>query len=315
MSKEIYEIDSVCKYLNVLDEIKSKKHFTDKYLYEIMYRGQQSDGFELKPLIAREDKYFKHEKEMIQKVISYQSDEFSGLNYFDTLVKMQHYGLPTRLMDFTKNPLIALFFASEYSEKTQDENGEILFYKCDRHPFFTSENISIDIVASFSQINVNLIEIRFSDLLHDYCHNNNILAQKCNTLKTYFTGDLKYAEGNFIDEVKACLKIPHYVLTSLTNERIKRQSGAFLLFPNEISNFNEDSVKPLSNDFYILNNIKDFKSRISEQMGCKIVIQKNSKESIIKKLDEIGINRMFLFPDLYETCAYVKAQMQDFIGI
>ena len=74
------------------------------------YRGQADSAWHLSPKLYREG-LFKKENVLLSELTRLSPDSFAGMNHFDSLVKMQHYGLPTRLLDMTQNPLIALYFA------------------------------------------------------------------------------------------------------------------------------------------------------------------------------------------------------------
>jgi len=81
-----------------------------------IYRGHSNEEWELLPKAGRKD-YFdleNHDVEYFQKwkskAIAYEN---IPINDWEAMAIAQHYGLPTRMLDWTTNPLVALFFAVE----------------------------------------------------------------------------------------------------------------------------------------------------------------------------------------------------------
>ena len=83
------------------------------------YRGSGNLGYQLLPSLYRHkgkntpESYSELERNLLtrfrQRSIPYHSR--SLVDDWDALFFMQHYGVPTRLLDWTENPLIALHFA------------------------------------------------------------------------------------------------------------------------------------------------------------------------------------------------------------
>ena len=86
------------------------------------YRGQASSTWKLDASLTREKKYLDYEVEMYYDILSLKPDAFVNDNtVYERLITMQHFGMPTRLMDITRNPLVAIFFACNNLDRSQSD--------------------------------------------------------------------------------------------------------------------------------------------------------------------------------------------------
>jgi hypothetical protein len=88
---------------------------------KLWYRGTRSDDHHLvpslyrHPTIKKPDELIELEWELLSE-FRHQAPPFAGKlpeQDLELLFLMQHYGVPTRLLDWTENPFVALFFALE----------------------------------------------------------------------------------------------------------------------------------------------------------------------------------------------------------
>jgi hypothetical protein len=98
----------------------------DKGYY--IFRGQPECGWDLLPKALREE--FK-EGDHLEALMKFRKEGYAfghqATKGLDDMAVAQHYGLATNLLDWTTNPLVALFFACEEAlDKDENSlNGEV----------------------------------------------------------------------------------------------------------------------------------------------------------------------------------------------
>ena len=121
-------LQSFCMYLKKYCIIEAD---TENYVY--CFRGHKSKSYEYKPSLLRNKGFIENEEFIKDEVVTHYPElfhEHGNLNEEDIAI-MQHYGIPTRLLDVTFNPFIAMYFATENVSRSEKitQNGEIAVFK------------------------------------------------------------------------------------------------------------------------------------------------------------------------------------------
>jgi hypothetical protein len=122
-----------------------ESQFKDDKLTTVLYRGHGAASFVLRPKVGRllpsanSAKKTVNEALMLE-VFRRQSTDRVGVaavNDWELLAIAQHHGLATRLLDWTRNPLVALYFCVWKEYETRDscgspqrEDAEIVAWRC-----------------------------------------------------------------------------------------------------------------------------------------------------------------------------------------
>jgi hypothetical protein len=104
----------------ILECVKTAKS-TLKNPEQIWFRGQSNSAYALLPSLMRAGNATDKESFIFQKFVQFSFKVFSRRKTdWETLFDMQHYGLPTRLLDWSETLGISIFFAANYRNEKCD---------------------------------------------------------------------------------------------------------------------------------------------------------------------------------------------------
>lgn len=281
-------INNVSELLDILNVIKFNFGIDNRIKKLFMYRGHASAEYKLIPSIFRKYKkendkkeYYKYflldENEMymhfIKEAKSYikNIDDNTNEGYLEWLVYAQHFGVPTRLLDFTHNPLVALYFACS---KEEEDDGTVWIFNLINYRNFHSKLLK-------NEANVNKNTTR-NELIYE------------------IISELKNGTLN-------CSKFPIQFIPYYLDERMSTQASSFLLWGQDERPF-EDMIEKENyiNISSAKNGVSIEYEGKSEEFILKILIPHEKKKTILEELDLLGVNPKSIFPGLDGIGKYIE---------
>lgn len=252
----------------------------DRELFPTVFRDTSGKIKNYKNLREYEDKlYSEYNRYSIQYLPYYES-------LADWLASAQHFGLKTRLVDWTYNPLIALFFAVNNEENNVD--SYILSagkeYTINEFLYFSETTSQSDEFTNkrMWQIRKNLkwIDTNFEfPSCCDFPKND----ERCE---------------DFYKNVRQKNKIC-FLETNNANPRIIAQEGIFQLCRFPTSDTCMSTVEQIKEN--LINEISNNIDRI-------YVIPQDVKSCFRSLLNDLNITTPKLFPDLENICRFINSQ-------
>lgn len=205
-----FSVHSLSEFISLIERLATLTVISPNRYF--IYRGMANANWRLIPSLMRKSSETKYGYALEHDLTLEFSSEMPSLfqnadSNFEKIAKMQHFGIPTRLLDFTLNPLIALYFACSEHSRTA---GRIVFTIDKLHHF---DDRCVECVSSL-YLYENCNNIKIDNLVHPFGL----------TVSKYLFGIYSY-------------KSPLFVKPPYLDNRMQAQRSVFLLFHNHVRDF------------------------------------------------------------------------------
>lgn len=275
------------------DFIEAFAQYSASSSYLKCFRGQRDSSWSNVAGIFRPDlkDLLKNEKRAVRDLISVHPHEFaSDESMFDKLVRMQHFGLPTRLLDVSLNALVALYFATDPGPdggKSNDGMVTAFAIPPEREKYYDSDSVSClaNLANMTSEEKDEIYRLRES-LKGDISNAGNIKKFNKNGVVERLHQFIRSEKPYFLPIIDPIdLFKPYYVHPKMSNSRILAQTGAFILY----------GINP-PKKMYFPNPVEE----------TPFIVPESEKSRIRQSLEKLGINESTLFPEIDKAATRIK---------
>lgn len=247
----------------------------------LAFRGHSNANYIMQPSIMRNSNLEKNESNLYHELLINCPNDFINCNtHLEKLVHMQHYGLPTRLLDVTRNLLVAIYFACEESF---DSYGEVVLVKTEYGNIKYPQSDMVSILASLPALSSEKREE-----IYNLACDDEITDKQFNDKAKILLHEIRIEKPSFQPEIKKEDVLNSYFVYALkNNNRIIKQDGAFII------------CGLLGKQ----NTLEKFRYKNGNK---KVVILIDKKEEILKELEKYSINQSTLFPEIESVAKYLR---------